>query len=87
MSVDGVDGFVIVHADVVRLDANQWAELLVNLIHDKIAIAAAADGEEPPIRERGGEGCGDVSKMSVCDKIGMQIVPKEAEYENDRRPV
>ncbi len=87
MSVDGVDGFVIVHTDVVRLDANQRAKFLVNLIHDEIAIATAADGKEPPIREGGGERCGDISNLPVSNKVGIQKVPKEAEYENDRRPV
>lgn len=73
MAVDDGNGTVIIDADVVRLDPNDLAVLLVSLIDNKIPLASSGGQEEPDIRKAGRQRPRDGDEGAVRDEEWVKV--------------
>lgn len=86
MAINDLNGLVIGHADMIRLDAHHRSKLLVHLVDSQIPVPTPAYREQPKIGELRGERRGDASKLSVCDQIRIQVPGGEEDWGGDNRP-
>ena len=86
MPVDLLDGLVVVDADMVRLDAHHGSQLLMQLVHRGIPVAATGDEQQPQVGELGGERRGDVSQVSVRRQVREYVVGDKAHDDRKGRP-
>ena len=59
VAVDGLDGFIVVDADVVGLDAHDGSQFLVKLVDRLEAVSSPDDVHQPEVGELCGEGGGN----------------------------
>ena len=86
MAVDDGDGVVICNADMVGLDANDGAELLVYLIDIKVALAPSASVEQPKVAPRRRERGGYVSQVAEGGEVGNCIVHDQRQGQQGQSP-
>lgn len=84
MAVDQRDCARVGDGDVVRLDADQLAHLLVDVMHGKVAASLAALPQQPEVGKLGGEGCGDVADGLVA-QVGQEVVQDGQGQQHPRR--
>lgn len=86
VAVDGLDGLVVGHTDVVGLDAHQGPQLLVHLVDNLVPPAAPAHGEQPEVGELRWEGRRDAAQVAVRDQVRVQEVDGHEDRGGEPRP-
>ena len=74
MSVDGVDCLVIVDADMIGLNSDHSAILLVQCVNRQGPITTARHQQQPPIGKLSRKGRRNASETAVCDQVREDVV-------------
>ena len=69
MAIDNLNRIAIGDRNMIRLNPNNLAVLLVSSIDGEVAPPATGLVHEPEVGEGGGEGGGDVSD-GICAEVG-----------------
>lgn len=80
VAVDLWNGVCVRDANVVRLDAHEFAVFGVRGVHGEEALSLAALGEQPEVCEGRGEGPGDGPDLPVAE-VGEEVVEDGEEDE------
>jgi hypothetical protein len=80
VAVDLRNGICVGNTDVVWLDANQDAVLLVRLVDGQVALPLARLPEQPEVRPRSREGCGDVADAPIAEVWQQVIEDRKQEH-------
>lgn len=80
VAVDLWNGICVRDANVVRLDAHEFAVFGVCGVHGEKALSAAALGEQPEVCEGRGEWGGDGADLPVAE-VGEEVVEDGEEEE------